>query len=83
MIYVIHFDTKFHHAQHYVGFSDDPAARQIDHRRGRGAKLLLVVKKAGISFRVVRIIEGDMNMERKIKRQNNSRRLCPVCNPKG
>lgn len=83
MIYIIHFDQKYKHAQHYIGFSDDPVKRSVRHKKSNGSKLLRAVKKAGISFRVVRIIEGDRHAERKLKNQNNSRRFCPVCNPGG
>lgn len=87
MVYLIHFDQKLHHAQHYIGFVDEPThsldKRVEYHRSGRGSKLLKAVMKKGIEFSVVRIWgEGDRNFERKLKNRKKSSQLCPICNPK-
>lgn len=81
MVYLIHFEKPFKHAQHYIGFTDNLEQRMHDHELGtRGAKLLKAVRDAGINFSVVRTWpKGDRNFERKLKKQKKSRCLCPVC----
>lgn len=78
-VYLIHFDRSYHHARHYLGYTDDLPARLDRHLAGNGGRLLQVVRAAGIGYRVVRTWEGDRGLERKLKRQKGSPRLCPVC----
>jgi predicted GIY-YIG superfamily endonuclease len=86
MVYLIHFDKKLHHAQHYLGFCDGVGnleSRIAYHREGRGAKILKAVAEAGISFKVVRTWDdGDRNFERMLKNRKKARILCPICNKK-
>ena len=83
MLYLIHFDRKLHHAQHYIGFARDAKTfpRRIEHhRRGSGARLMAAVVAAGIDFQVVRVWDdGDRNEERRLKNRHNGPRLCPHC----
>lgn len=83
MVYLIHFDQKFHHAQHYIGFVEKKSgmkSRLEYHRGGRGSRLLKAVALKGIAFDVVRKWpEGDRNFERSLKNKRNAPRLCPVC----
>lgn len=83
MVYLLHFDTPYHHARHYLGSTDDLNARLDAHRQGHGARLLAVVKAAGISWQLVRTWEGGRDLERRLKRQHHGPRLCPICNPGG
>jgi len=50
MIYIIHFDSSYHHARHYVGFRRDGGLeeRLARHRAGSGSRLMLAVELAGI-----------------------------------
>ena len=82
MVYLIHFSSKLHHAQHYVGFVDGNLSRRIRrHQSGRGAKLLAAVTLHGIDWQVVRVwADGDRDFERKLKNYKKARRFCPVCN---
>ncbi len=87
MVYLIHFDRKFSHAQHYIGFVDGGEDRLFSrleyHRTGKGSKLLKAVSLAGITFNVVRTwIDGDRNFERSLKNKKNAKKLCPICNAK-
>jgi predicted GIY-YIG superfamily endonuclease len=50
MVYLIHFQTKLHHAQHYLGFASDLMQRIEMHRTNRGAKLLAAVNDNGINW---------------------------------
>lgn len=78
-IYLIHFESPYRHARHYLGYTDDLVARLDRHLAGNGGRLLQVVRAAGISYRVVRTWEGERNLERKLKRRKGSPRLCPIC----
>jgi predicted GIY-YIG superfamily endonuclease len=80
--YLIHLDKPFHHARHYVGFSDDVFRRLCEHKLGQGSKLLRAVNDAGIGWHVVKIWPDGRGRERHIKRQKNGPRFCPICNPK-
>lgn len=84
-VYLIHFDRPYKHARHYVGYTaaeslEDRLAR---HRSGRGARLLHVVQRAGISWQVVRTwrfdsIQEARRKERALKGRGQGPR-CPAC----
>ncbi|WP_188188904.1 endonuclease [Nonomuraea sp. SYSU D8015] len=79
-VYLLHFDRPFKHAKHYTGWtSGDLDGRLAEHRAGRGARLLAVIKAAGIGFTVARIWAGDRRLERSLKRQGGASRRCPSC----
>lgn len=82
MVYLIHFDDPYYHAQHYLGSTKNLEDRLAAHRAGRGARLMEVITDAGISWRLVRTWKGGRQLERQLKRRCNGRRLCPICNPK-
>jgi predicted GIY-YIG superfamily endonuclease len=84
-VYLIHFDEKLHHAQHYIGWTkySDPWRRIQHHFNGRGARLTKAVRKAGIKMRLVRIWkDGDLQLERDLKKKHSGKVLCPLCNKK-
>ena len=83
-VYLICFDEKYHHAKHYVGYAEEGIEQRLErHKRGNGSRLLRAVKEAGIDFNIVRVWKDvDRYFERKLKRQKNSKRFCPVCNKK-
>lgn len=79
---LIHFDQKYHHAGHYLGFSKHLWFRIIMHRANTGAKLLREVNKAGIDWSVVRTWSVDSQaFERELKKRKNNPSLCPICHP--
>jgi predicted GIY-YIG superfamily endonuclease len=79
-VYLIHFERRFKHAGHYLGWADDLDQRLAQHRSGNGARLMEVISHAGIAWKVVRTWRGDRTFERLLKRRKNApRRLCPVC----
>jgi predicted GIY-YIG superfamily endonuclease len=80
IVYLIHFDTPYKHARHYLGCTDDLDARLAAHAAGNGARLMEVIRDVGITWRLARVWDGDFDLERRLKRQHNSPRLCPVCN---
>lgn len=91
MIYLLHFDSPLgnerHSARHYLGFvdSDDESAAQArleEHRAGWGAKITAAANLAGIRYDIVRLMPGDRNRERQIKRTHKLPAYCPICRRK-
>jgi predicted GIY-YIG superfamily endonuclease len=81
-VYLIHLESKLHHAQHYIGFALFPELRFWHHQQGTGARFLAACNEAGISYRIVRTWENaDKHFERKLKNYKKAARFCPVCNP--
>ncbi len=83
-LYLIHFDPPYKHAKHYIGFTTNGVTdRMKEHREKRGARLTQVAVGAGCQLLLVRTWEGERTQERVFKKQHNSPRLCPLCNPQG
>ena len=79
-VYLIHFETKLHHAQHYLGFSDALRLRIACHEHSNGAKLMTAITRNDIKWVVARVwMDGDRTLERRLKNQKNSPALCPIC----
>src|SRR3990167_1509937 len=84
-IYLIHFHEPLHHAQHYIGITNNLDRREIEHRNGRGSRLLRIVSQLGIVWDIVRVWNVDdraeaSRMERTFKKKLKSARLlCPLC----
>ncbi len=82
-VYLIHFQERYKHAGHYLGYSSSLEERIQAHRDNRGARLLEVVNEVGIAWSVVRVwLDGDYALEQQLKARHNSRLLCPRCNPR-
>lgn len=88
VVYLIHFERPYHHARHYLGFTTSLEKRLDQHRFGKaGSHLMRVINEAGIGFACVRTWERDpwsgedasRTLERRLKNQKMSPRLCPVC----
>lgn len=93
-IYLIHFCTPYRsakqgpgkrpqHAQHYCGWSADLHTRLTAHHRGNGARLMRVIKDAGIEWQLARVWAGDRFEERRLKGRGGRGRLCPICRGTG
>ena len=80
-VYLFHFATPYKHARHYLGWTDDPAQRWKAHGTSSGARIMQVVKEAGIEAVLVRTWWGSRSLERKLKNLHDSPMLCPICNP--
>jgi predicted GIY-YIG superfamily endonuclease len=78
-VYLLHFDRPYRHARHYVGWAQNVKRRLAEHEAGRGARLLAVVKAAGIGWQLARMWPGSRVRERQIKRQGGHARHCPLC----
>jgi predicted GIY-YIG superfamily endonuclease len=77
--YMIHFDERYRHAGHYLGWAKDLDARLAAHRAGRGARLMEVITDAGIGWHVSRTWPGGRDRERALKDRHEAPRLCPDC----
>lgn len=80
-VYLLHLDPPLKHARHYTGWTSNLDQRLDAHRKGRGARLMEVVKEAGGTFRLVRTWPGDRSLERAIKDRKEAPKLCPECTP--
>ena len=79
IIYLLHFDRPYKHAQHYLGWSQKPLARLAEHAKGSGSRLVQVVQAAGISWQLVRAWHGTRSDERRLKKSGAVKRQCPIC----
>jgi predicted GIY-YIG superfamily endonuclease len=78
-VYLLHFNQPYKHARHYVGWASNVGRRLAEHAAGRGARLLAVVREAGIGWQLARMWPGSRARERQIKRQGGHARHCPLC----
>lgn len=78
VIYLLHFDRPFGHAQHYLGWTRSLDRRLFHHLNGTGANLLAHVAKAGIPWHLAAVYPGTRSAERAMKNHGHARR-CPVC----
>jgi predicted GIY-YIG superfamily endonuclease len=79
-VYLIHFVEPYKHARHYTGSAQDLFHRLDQHRNGTGARLMQVVRAAGIEWVVARTWPGGRRLEYKLKSQHNApKNLCPIC----
>jgi len=78
-VYLIHFEKKLAHAQHYIGYSHDIDGRMNAHKKGRGARLMTVIREKGIDWELARTWVADRNFERSLKNRKNAPSLCPIC----
>lgn len=82
-VYLLHFDTPYHHAKHYVGFTKRRLGIRLgEHCRGNGSALTTAATAAGITMRLARAwYNVDQAREKTIKCRGETPRLCPICNP--
>jgi hypothetical protein len=69
IIYLLHFDRRYRHAGHYLGFCEEGELprRLACHRKGDGTRLMEVITQAGIGFELARTWPGGRLEERQIK----------------
>lgn len=81
MIYLIHIEPAFKHARHYIGFTsrDDVNLRLNEHKNGTGSIMLRHAVRAGCELILANTWQGDRTAERRMKKQKNSKRFCPIC----
>ena len=82
-VYLIHFNKKLCHAQHYIGSSHNISKRIKRHNNCKGARLLEVLHKNNIHYKLVRVWnKAEIAFERYLKNRKKSWKLCPICNSK-
>ncbi|GHO69775.1 hypothetical protein KSC_086670 [Ktedonobacter sp. SOSP1-52] len=68
MVYLLHFERRYWHAGHYLGWTQDLPGRMRAHRAGDGARLMEVINEHGIRWVVSRVWwDGDRTLERALK----------------
>lgn len=81
-VYLLHIDPPFGRLRHYLGFTldDDPCRRVMEHRRGRGSKLLRAATAFGCNITLVHFwAGGDRRFEAYLKNRRDTPRWCPKC----
>ena len=85
MVYLLHFDKKICHSQHYLGSVEGDTLTDVErrvtkyHMRGRGARFTQVAVEQGIKFIIARTWVGGKKRERQLKNQKQGPKLCPIC----
>ncbi|MBD2503881.1 GIY-YIG nuclease family protein [Anabaena azotica] len=88
-VYLIHFSEAIGglgkaSAKHYIGYAKSSLRRRLkEHRSGEGSKICrAAVFQYGRELILARYWRnGDRELERKLKKQHNHARFCPLCNP--
>jgi predicted GIY-YIG superfamily endonuclease len=91
-VYLLHFEPRYKHAGHYLGFAQDILRRVHEHRTGvAGCKLTDAAARAGVTMMLVRVWKNkSRKFERGLKgfrRDKSGRstcvgslaRICPAC----
>lgn len=85
-VYILHFEKKFYHTQHYIGWTKGNSIEAVQkrlktHLSGKGSKIVRSVVASGIKIEVATIfINGDRKLERKLKDKKNAKQFCSICN---
>jgi len=82
MVYLIHFENKLSHAQHYIGYCEDGRLDQrfAEHLAGTGANILKVCNERGIKYEVARTwAKWGRKKERFLKNTKSAPKYCPIC----
>ena len=80
MVYLLHYKMPLYHSQHYLGSTSNLTNRIKLHRNGQSrAHLPLAFYKLNIDFVISKTWAGDFQLEKKLKKVKNNRKLCPIC----
>ncbi len=95
IVYLLHFDAVYvpypgaplrDCAKHYTGRvrrGPRALARRLgQHGTESGARLMLAVRAAGITWQLARTWPGGSDREKQLKRQGGASRRCPLCGVK-
>jgi len=83
-LYLLHFEEKLEHAQHYVGITENLEARLKQHANGQGARITQVLFEKNMHWKLARMWKNASMQgayERLFKRMKNGVMYCPVCYP--
>ena len=81
MVYLICFSRPYQRVRHYAGSTTNLTGRMKEHSRGQGARLMAVIKDAGIAWQLVAAWKGGRKEERSFKNRKNAASECPLCRP--
>jgi len=82
IIYLLHFDTPYKQARHYVGWTQNERTLKLrleHHRSGSGSRLCRAVAAAGIGWTVAKTWSGTRSDERSFKNGKCTPSRCPLC----
>jgi predicted GIY-YIG superfamily endonuclease len=81
LVYLIHFDHKLAHAQHYLGYASKSVEKRLKkHQDGTGARLMQVIGEQGIGWELAKVWpDGDRTFERRLKNRHGANKFCPIC----
>lgn len=85
-LYLLHFDPRYGHAGHYLGYAKDITRRVEEHTscNGKSSPLVRAALGDGCEVSLVRIWpRGTRKLERRLKNQGGLSRHCPVCRDTG
>lgn len=84
-LYLFHFEPRYLHAGHYLGWSEDIERRAREHFAcGRKSSPLVRAALANGRVGLVRVWpDGSRILERRLKTQGGLSRHCPVCRQAG
>jgi hypothetical protein len=85
-LYLFHFEPRYRHAGHYLGYADNIARRVIEHRDvpSKASPLVRAAIDAGCALTVTRVwIGAGRDDERRLKRGGGLKRHCPTCRARG
>lgn len=82
-IYILHFNEKLSHAQHYVGCTTSLRGRLTAHANGAGSRLTREIMNRGIEWQLGGLMHTTQRnmrrMERALKNIAHASRYCEVC----
>lgn len=82
MVYLLHFDRPYQHAQHsYSTLLDETAVTLLNqgHAFSIYSPLIRAAADDGIKFTVARRFAGDEKRAAELRRQGGAADLCPMC----
>ena len=80
LVYLLHFEEPYHHAQHYLGCTVDLTKRITRLKSHKpNVNLIKVINDAGIRWYIARLWDGDYEWETRIKNYAHLKLVCPVC----
>ena len=86
-LYLLHFEPRYRHAGHYLGYAANVSRRVDEHLSGPASKASPLVRAALAAGATVELVrtwpdEGRVT-ERRLKRQGGLSRHCPTCRRTG
>lgn len=85
-LYLLHFEPRYEHAGHYLGYADDIARRVSEHMaaNGKASPLVRAALARGCTVTLARVwVFGGRKHERRLKNQGGLSRHCPTCRASG